>query len=326
MDARGIELSQRGVNDCVAKGLSVIQGDADTDLADYPDNAFDYVILSQTLQATRQPRTVLEHMLRIGRHAIVSFPNFGHWRIRLQVAFGGRMPMTPQPFVLLVRHAEHPFLHDPGFCRARAGDRCEDRARRGARSFRRAVGLRRALDLELLRRTRRVPPDTQAIARRRSEGFVEAGVSGPRQATRQQADLSLARSRAEHPGAGPCRQRAPADGGHRRRRCGHHGGRRAELLAATRCGAAGSPGGGGPGRPLGVAHSRVRRSLINLTVAPAQPRRLAGPSSQASYHKIRRAERCECHKQSVRRDKIPSARELRPICRKPTQIAPVSSM
>src|SRR3984893_16698063 len=76
-DARGIELSQRGVNDCVAKGLSVIQGDADTDLADYPDNAFDYVILSQTLQATRQPRTVLEHMLRIGHHAIVSFPNFG---------------------------------------------------------------------------------------------------------------------------------------------------------------------------------------------------------------------------------------------------------
>jgi methionine biosynthesis protein MetW len=94
VDGRGIELSQRGVNDCVAKGLSVIQGDADTDLADYPDNVFDYVILSQTLQATRQPRTVMEHMLRIGRHAIVSFPNFGHWRIRFQVAFGGRMPLT----------------------------------------------------------------------------------------------------------------------------------------------------------------------------------------------------------------------------------------
>jgi len=94
VDARGIELSQRGVNDCVAKGLSVIQGDADTDLAGYPDNAFDYVILSQTLQATRRPRKVLEQMLRIGRHAIVSFPNFGHWRIRFQVAFGGRMPLT----------------------------------------------------------------------------------------------------------------------------------------------------------------------------------------------------------------------------------------
>jgi methionine biosynthesis protein MetW len=94
VDARGIELSQKGVNDCVAKGLSVIQGDADTDLADYPDDAFDYVILSQTLQATRHPRKVLEHMLRIGRHAIVSFPNFGHWRIRFQVALRGRMPIT----------------------------------------------------------------------------------------------------------------------------------------------------------------------------------------------------------------------------------------
>lgn len=94
VDARGIELSQRGVNDCVAKGLSVIQGDADTDLEGYPDDAFDYVILSQTLQATRRPRKVLEHMLRIGRHAIVSFPNFGHWRIRAQVALQGRMPVT----------------------------------------------------------------------------------------------------------------------------------------------------------------------------------------------------------------------------------------
>jgi methionine biosynthesis protein MetW len=94
VDGRGIELSQQGVNDCVAKGLSVIQGDADADLVDYPDDAFDYVILSQTLQATRQPRVVLEHMLRIGRRAIVSVPNFGHWRIRAQVAFLGRMPVT----------------------------------------------------------------------------------------------------------------------------------------------------------------------------------------------------------------------------------------
>lgn len=96
VDARGIELSQGGVNDCVAKGLSVIQGDADTDLTAYPDDAFDYVILSQTLQATRQPRKVLENMLRIGRRAIVSFPNFGHWRIRVQVAIGGHMPRTRQ--------------------------------------------------------------------------------------------------------------------------------------------------------------------------------------------------------------------------------------
>ncbi len=94
VDARGIELSQRGVNDCVKNGLSVIQGDADTDLIDYPDNAFDYVILSQTLQATREPRKVLENMLRIGKRAIVSFPNFGHWRVRLQLFFLGRMPRT----------------------------------------------------------------------------------------------------------------------------------------------------------------------------------------------------------------------------------------
>jgi methionine biosynthesis protein MetW len=94
VDGRGIELSREGVNECVAKGLAVIQGDADTDLSDYPDDAFDYVILSQTLQATRQPRVVLEHMLRIGRRAVVSFPNFGHWRIRLQVGLGGHMPHT----------------------------------------------------------------------------------------------------------------------------------------------------------------------------------------------------------------------------------------
>jgi methionine biosynthesis protein MetW len=94
VDGRGIELSREGVNESVAKGLAVVQGDADTDLADYPDDAFDYVILSQTLQATRRPRQVLEHMLRIGRHAVVSFPNFGHWRIRLQLMFGGHMPRT----------------------------------------------------------------------------------------------------------------------------------------------------------------------------------------------------------------------------------------
>lgn len=94
VDGRGIELSQAGVNGCVAKGLSVVQGDADTDLVDYPDDAFDYVILSQTLQATRHPRRVLEHMLRIGRRAIVSFPNFGHWRVRAQLMFQGRMPQT----------------------------------------------------------------------------------------------------------------------------------------------------------------------------------------------------------------------------------------
>jgi methionine biosynthesis protein MetW len=94
IDGRGIELSMSGVRAAVAHGLSVIQGDADTDLKDYPAGAFDCVILSQTLQATRDPKGVLQQMLRIGRHAIVSFPNFGHWRVRLSLLTRGRMPKT----------------------------------------------------------------------------------------------------------------------------------------------------------------------------------------------------------------------------------------
>jgi methionine biosynthesis protein MetW len=94
VDGRGVELSQSGVNSCVRHGLSVIQGDADRDLKDYPSDAFDYAILSQTLQATRNPRDVIENLVRIGRRAIVSFPNFGHWRVRLRLLVGGRMPMT----------------------------------------------------------------------------------------------------------------------------------------------------------------------------------------------------------------------------------------
>lgn len=113
VDARGLELSQGGVNLCVARGLSVIQGDADTDLATYPDDAFDYVILSQTLQAVRRPRTVLENMLRIGRRAIVSFPNFGHWRVRWELGVRGRMPVTE---TLPVSWHETPNIH---FCTIR---------------------------------------------------------------------------------------------------------------------------------------------------------------------------------------------------------------
>jgi len=94
VDGRGIELKQSRVNFCVAKGLSVVQGDADRDLADYPDQAFDYAILSRTLQATYRPKEVLEELLRIARRVIVSFPNFGFWRIRLQILLGGRMPVT----------------------------------------------------------------------------------------------------------------------------------------------------------------------------------------------------------------------------------------
>jgi len=94
VDGRGIELSQKGVNGCVARGLSVIQGDADRDLVYYPDDSFDYVILSQTLQATQRPKEVLKHLLRIGRRVIVSVPNFGHYGIRLQMLFRGRMPIS----------------------------------------------------------------------------------------------------------------------------------------------------------------------------------------------------------------------------------------
>jgi methionine biosynthesis protein MetW len=94
VDGRGIELSQSGVNSCVGHGLSVIQGDADRDLDAYPTDAFDVVVLSQTLQATREPRRVLEALVRIGRRAIVSFPNFGFWRIRLHLMLRGRMPMS----------------------------------------------------------------------------------------------------------------------------------------------------------------------------------------------------------------------------------------
>jgi methionine biosynthesis protein MetW len=95
-DARGMELDARDVATAVARGLSVVQGDADTDLADYPDGSFDYAILSQTLQTTKRPDLVLDHLVRIGRQAFVSFPNFAQWRIRLAHMFGGRMPVTEQ--------------------------------------------------------------------------------------------------------------------------------------------------------------------------------------------------------------------------------------
>jgi methionine biosynthesis protein MetW len=91
---RGMELSQQGVNACVAKGLSVVQGDADFDLALYPNDSFDVVVLSRTIQATRKPEAVLAQMHRIGKTAIVSLPNFGFWQVRLSLLFGGRMPVT----------------------------------------------------------------------------------------------------------------------------------------------------------------------------------------------------------------------------------------
>ncbi|HLJ63211.1 MAG TPA: methionine biosynthesis protein MetW, partial [Stellaceae bacterium] len=108
VDGRGIELSPSGVHASVRHGLSVVQGDADNDLEAYPTGAFDYVVLSQTLQATRRPREVLSHLVRIGRHAVVSFPNFGYWRIRLGLLARGRMPTSP-----LLPHAwyETPNIH-----------------------------------------------------------------------------------------------------------------------------------------------------------------------------------------------------------------------
>lgn len=91
---RGMEIEQEGVNASVRRGLSVVQGDADLDLGDYPDDAFDVAILSLTLQATRAPDKVLAELVRIGRRAVVSFPNFGHWAVRLHLLLQGRMPMT----------------------------------------------------------------------------------------------------------------------------------------------------------------------------------------------------------------------------------------
>jgi len=94
VDGRGVEIAREKVNACVARGLSVIQGNADHDLDDYPDGAFDYAILSLTIQATLRPKPVLENLMRIGRRAIVSFPNFGHWQVRTRLLLSGRMPVT----------------------------------------------------------------------------------------------------------------------------------------------------------------------------------------------------------------------------------------
>jgi len=101
VDGRGLEISAEGVSACLARGLAVVQGDADGDLADYPADAFDYAILSQTLQQMRDPRQVLTELLRIAERAIVSVPNFGHWRVRWALATSGRMPVTrdlPDPW------------------------------------------------------------------------------------------------------------------------------------------------------------------------------------------------------------------------------------
>lgn len=101
VDGRGVEISHQGVSACLARGLAVMQGDADRDLDQFPTGAFDYAILSQTLQATRNPRQVLIELMRIADRAVVSFPNFGHWRVRWSLLRDGRMPETrslPEPW------------------------------------------------------------------------------------------------------------------------------------------------------------------------------------------------------------------------------------
>ena len=107
-DARGMELDPHNVAECVARGLSVIQGDADSDLSYYPDASFDYAILSQTLQTTKRPDRVLDELLRVGKRAFVSFPNFAHWKVRASLLWNGRMPVTR---LLPIAWYETPNIH-----------------------------------------------------------------------------------------------------------------------------------------------------------------------------------------------------------------------
>ncbi|OHD07383.1 methionine biosynthesis protein MetW [Sphingopyxis sp. RIFCSPHIGHO2_12_FULL_65_19] len=108
VDARGLEIDVAAIEAAMAQGLSVVQGDANRDLADYPDDAFDYAILSQTLQTTERPDRVVEELLRIAPRAFVSFPNFAHWRVRMSLLWNGRMPVTR---LLPVAWYETPNIH-----------------------------------------------------------------------------------------------------------------------------------------------------------------------------------------------------------------------
>ena len=108
VDARGMEIDVDNVAACMERGLPVIQGDANVDLAFYPDQGFDYAILSQTLQTTGRPDLIMDELLRIGKQAFVSFPNFAQWRIRFALMFGGRMPVTKQ---LPARWYDSPNIH-----------------------------------------------------------------------------------------------------------------------------------------------------------------------------------------------------------------------
>jgi len=94
VDIRGIEISKDKVQTCISKGLTVIEGDAEFDLKQFPDKSFDYVVLGQTLQAFINPEIVIKELLRVGKKAIVTIPNFGHWKVRLNLLIQGTMPVT----------------------------------------------------------------------------------------------------------------------------------------------------------------------------------------------------------------------------------------
>ena len=110
IDGRGMEIDQKKVQLCLAKGISVIEGDADKDLYDYPDKIFDYSILTYTLQATKSPKTVMQQLVRISKKAIISFPNFGHWKIGTSLLLNRKMPVSEK---LSYSWHETPNLH---FC------------------------------------------------------------------------------------------------------------------------------------------------------------------------------------------------------------------
>ncbi len=137
-DARGIEIDMADVTRAVAHGLPVMHGDADLDLAHYPDAAFDYVVLSRTLQAVERPREVLRQMLRIGTRAVVSFPNFGHWLVRWQLVRTGRMPVDRHLGPRLVRDPQHPPLHVARLLRSLRPGGLHGRALARRRRYRRA--------------------------------------------------------------------------------------------------------------------------------------------------------------------------------------------
>ena len=94
VDIRGIEISKKKVQTCIAKGLTVIEGNAEFDLKQFPNDSFDYVVLGQTLQAFINPETVIKELLRVGKKAVITIPNFGHWRVRLNLLTQGTMPVT----------------------------------------------------------------------------------------------------------------------------------------------------------------------------------------------------------------------------------------